>query len=122
VTEIRLPAPAPRTGHAWLDVADRHGDLPIVGAAAVVTLGEEGSCTGAGLVFSGISATPFDATGAAGLVAGERPSPELFAAAGERASADADPVSDGRASAAYRRRLVGVLAARALALAAERAA
>jgi CO/xanthine dehydrogenase FAD-binding subunit len=122
VTEIRFPAPAPRTGHAWVDVADRHGDLPIVGAAAIVTLGEEGSCTGAGLVFSGVSATPFDATGAARVLAGERPSPELFAAAGERASADADPVSDGRASAAYRHRLVGVLATRALALAAERAA
>ena len=122
VTEIRFPAPAPRTGHAWVDVADRHGDLPIVGAAAVVTLGPEGSCTVAGLVFSGISGAPFDATGAAEVVAGERPSPELFAAAGERASADADPVSDGRASAAYRLRLVGVLATRALALAAERAA
>ena len=122
VTEIRFPAPAPRTGHAWVDVADRHGDLPIVGAAAVVTLGAEGSCAGAGLVISGVSATPFDAAEAAGLVAGGRPSPELFAAAGERAFADADPVSDGRASAAYRRRLVSVLAARALALAAERAA
>jgi len=122
VSELRIPAPRPRTGHAWVQVADRHGDLPIVGAAAVVTLGPDGACAAARLVFSGVVGVPFDAAGTVGLLAGEQPSGELFAAAGERAAADADPVSDGRASAGYRRRLVRVLGERALALAAERAA
>lgn len=121
VTEIRIPAPAPRTGHAWVDVADRHGDLPVVGAAAVVTLDPAGSCAAARLVFSGVAGAPFDAAGTSDLLGGGRPAPELFAAAGEQAAADADPVSDGRASAAYRRRLVRVLGARALARAAARA-
>jgi len=121
VTEIRIPAKPPRTGHAWVDVADRHGDLPIVGAAAVVTLAPDGSYVAARLVFSGVAEAPFDAGGAASLLAGEQPASELFSAAGERAACDADPVTDGRASAAYRRRLVRVLATRALAQAASRA-
>lgn len=121
VTELRIPRPSRRTGSAWVELAARYGDRPIVGAAAVVTLGSDGFCSSAGLVLSGAGPTPFDAAGAAALLAGKRPSPALLAAAAERAATAADPPSDAIASTAYRRRLVRALSARALALAASRA-
>jgi carbon-monoxide dehydrogenase medium subunit len=46
---------------------------------------------------------------------GQNPTSDLFQAAGRLAAGDARPISDTRGSADYRRSLVAVLTARALA-------
>src|SRR5439155_1062114 len=118
---LRLPAVGPRTGHAWLELARRHGDFALVGVACVLALDARGFATAARLVYAGVGPTPYDARAAAGLLEGVEPGPEVFAAAAEVASRECDPHSDLHASAEYRRRLVRVLTARALARAVERA-
>ena len=49
------------------------------------------------------------------MLAGERGSPELFARAGEAAARQAEPLADIDGSADYKRRVIGVYTARALA-------
>ena len=61
------------------------------------------------------------ATEAAALLLGKNPDKELFAEAGAKAAAEAQPISDLRGSEQYRRDVVQVLTARALVQACERA-
>ena len=121
LTEVRFPPPQPRTGHAWFEMARRHGDFALVGVAAVLTLHEDGTCAAARLVYTGIASVPFDAQEAAELLIGEHPTEESFATAAEQAATLSEPSSDVHASAVYRRHLVRVLTRRALEKALQRA-
>ncbi len=121
LAEVRFPPPQPRTGHAWFEMARRHGDFALVGVAAVLTLREDGVCAAARLVYTGVASVPFDAQEAAELLVGERPTDELFATAAERAATLSEPGSDVHASAGYRRHLVRVLTTRTLEKALQRA-
>jgi carbon-monoxide dehydrogenase medium subunit len=121
LVEVEVPAPAARAGHAFLEIARRHGDYALVGVAVLVTLDTSDRCMTAKLAFTGVGDGPVLAHEAAQIVAGERLTPEVIAAAAHAASRrDIDPGSDIHASAAYRRRLAEVLAGRALALAGAR--
>ena len=119
LTAIRFPPLPPRTGAAFEEVARRHGDYALVGAAAVVTLAESGRIAAASLSYLSVADRPqlADTYQLAGLEA-------QSAALGDFAAtvADAfDPPADIHASKAFRRHLVRVLGARVLARAAERA-
>jgi carbon-monoxide dehydrogenase medium subunit len=121
--EARFPTLPARTGWSVMEVQRRHGDFALAGAIATLTLDGGGRCAAARLVLFGVGATPLRAGGAESLLLGEPPDAALFARAAERASEDLDePLSDVHASAAYRRDLARVLARRAFAEAAERAA
>jgi CO/xanthine dehydrogenase FAD-binding subunit len=121
LVEVRLPPPQPWTGHAWIEIARRHGDFALVGVAAVLTLREDGTCSAARLVYTGVAPVPFDAQEAADQLVGEQPTEELFATVAEKAAESSEPGSDVHASAAYRLHLVRVLTRRALRKALERA-
>lgn len=115
VAEIELPANAPRTGCAFLEIARRHGDYAQVGLAATLQLAEDGSCAAARLVYLSVGDRPMTASGAAALLVGERPSTELFRAAAEHAAGEEiEPTTDIHASADFKRHLAAVLARRAL--------
>jgi carbon-monoxide dehydrogenase medium subunit len=49
------------------------------------------------------------------VLVGERPSPELFARAGEAAARQAEPLADVDGTVDYKRRVAGIYTARALA-------
>jgi carbon-monoxide dehydrogenase medium subunit len=122
LTEVEIPPLPLRTGWSFMEVARRRGDYAQVGLAALVTLAEDGRCREARLVFLSVGDRPVEATQAAGLLAGERLTPEVIAAAADKASRDEmSPGSDVHASAAFKRHLAGVLVKRAVARAAERA-
>lgn len=121
LAEVRFPPPKPRTGGAWIELARRHGDYALVGVAALLTLGEDGKCEAARLVYSGVAPMPFDAIEATNLLIGQEPTGEAFASVAERAASQSEPGSDIHASAGYRRHLVGALTRRALGRALERA-
>ncbi len=123
LTEVRIPALGPSTGHSLQELARRHGDFALAGAMATVTLAGGGTIESGRLVLFGVGATPIRARDAEQLLAGEKPSDALFEAVAAKAAAELDePLSDVHASAEYRRSLAGVMAKRALAEATARAA
>ena len=122
LVEIALPPMPPRTGWSFQEIARRHGDYATVGVAALVTLGEDGVCREARLVYLSAGDTPKEARGAAALLAGSDLGPAAVTAAAEKASRDElSPFSDVHATALFKRHLARVLTGRALRSAAERA-
>ncbi len=118
---IDVPAMAPRTGTAFLEMARRHGDFGLAGVACTVTVDDAGRGVAARVVLLGVGDGPVVSAGAAAAVVGTGLSTAAFAAAGAAARAEVDPPSDIHASSAFRRQLVEVLTRRALATAAGRA-
>lgn len=115
LVEVALPAPPPRTGWAFLEVARRHGDYAQVGVAARVTLDDAGTCREARLVYLSVGDGPVEARGAVGLLAGTDGGDEAIAAAAEKASRDEmDPTGDIHASSDFKRHLARVVTGRAL--------
>jgi len=120
LTEVRFPAAVPGTGTSFQEVARRHGDFAIVGLAASLTL-SDGAISDARLAFAGMSDVPVRASGAEDLLAGERPSAELFDEAARRATGDIDPPADLHGSADYRKKVAAALVRRSLQAAADNA-
>jgi CO/xanthine dehydrogenase FAD-binding subunit len=114
VAAIELPAPAPRSGFAFEEVARRHGDYALVGVACAVRLDGAGSCVGARVVLLSVGDGPTLSPSAAAALAGQAPTAQAIRAAAEAVNRDLDPPSDIHASAAYRRRLAAVLTGREL--------
>ena len=113
LTEVRFPAAGPGTGVSFQEVARRHGDFAIVGLAASLTL-SDGVISDARLAFAGMSDVPVRAAAAEDLLAGERPSAELFDEAARRATEDLDPPADLHGSAEYRKKVAATLVRRGL--------
>jgi len=120
LTEVRFPAAGPGTGVAFLEVARRHGDFAIVGLAVSLTLAD-GVISDARLAFAGVSDVPVRAAEAEDLLAGERPSAELFAEAARVATAGLDPPADLNGSSEYRKQVAATLVRRGLQAAADNA-
>jgi aerobic carbon-monoxide dehydrogenase medium subunit len=120
LVEVRFPAAGPGTGVSFQEVARRHGDFAIVGLAASLAL--SGGVIGeARLAFAGLSDVPVRAAAAEDLLAGERPSAELFDEAARRATEDVDPPDDLHGSSDYRKTVAAALVRRGLAAAADNA-
>nr|WP_281390611.1 hypothetical protein [Sphaerisporangium rubeum] len=116
-----FPALGPRTGTAFHEVARRHGDYAMAGAAALVTLDDDQRIAQARAAF--VSAGPVPVLLDLTEVCESRPAASVDWPAVERAVRDRlDPDADIHATAEYRRHLSGVLAARALRAAASVAA
>jgi len=118
LVEVRFPTAGPGTGVSFQEVARRHGDFAIVGLAASLTL-SDGVISDARLAFAGLSDVPLRATAAEDLLAGQRPSAELFDEAARRATDDADPPADLQGSSEYRKTVAAALVRRGLRAAAD---
>jgi aerobic carbon-monoxide dehydrogenase medium subunit len=119
LTEVRL-ALRPGAGSAHEKVERRAGDWAVAAASAALWI-EDGTITDAGVALSAVGPTTVHVARAEELIRGRPPSEELFAQAGEIASADCSPSADGRGPVDYKRHLAGVLTQRALRRATERA-
>jgi aerobic carbon-monoxide dehydrogenase medium subunit len=119
LTEVRLPLRA-GAGSAHEKVERRAGDWAIAAASAALWLDGE-TIADAGVALSAVGITTIHLSRAEELLRGKPPSEELFAQAGEIASADCSPSADGRGPVDYKRHLAGVLTHRALRRAVERA-
>jgi carbon-monoxide dehydrogenase medium subunit len=120
LVELVLPAPVPLAGASFREYAARHGDFAVAGAAALVTARRDGGS--ASLSLSLLAAGP-----APVLWSGSSPEGVSLTRAGAREAAhaalDGAEIADSAAvPAAYRRRLLGGLAADALMHAAARSA
>lgn len=122
LTEISLPVLARNCGWAFHEVARRHGDFALVGAAAYVVLDTNNKCQQARLVLLSVGDGPVEAHQAEQILMGQEGGIELFAeAAGIAATKDIDPPGDIHASREYRRHLARVLTRQVLSHAFERA-
>nr|WP_283251095.1 hypothetical protein [Rhabdothermincola salaria] len=116
-----MPARGARVGDAFAEVSRRHGDFALVGAGARVGLDEDGRVAELRLAFLGAGSTPVLDVEAGAAAVGRAPDAAVLGEVGRAAAARLDPHDDLHASASYRRRVAGALAARVLATAARRA-
>jgi carbon-monoxide dehydrogenase medium subunit len=124
ITDVLVPVARPRQGWAFAEMVRRTSDFAIVAVAAWVELAAEADViTSVRVALAGVAdrvvlagAAPL--AGLAGTAAGEAAWAEVAAAV----AGSVEPPGDVQASAGYRRHLVRVLTARALAGAAARAA
>lgn len=122
LTQARFPMLPPNTGWGFQEVARRHGDFALAGAAVTLSLDEGGRCSAARIALFGVGPVPTRAEEAEQMLIGERLDERLFQQAGLKASeAITEPISDIHASAEFRQHLAGVLTRRALVQAAARA-
>ncbi len=121
LTEIRIPVPPPRSGGAYLKLERKVGDFATAAVAAQVTLGSSGTCERVGIGLTNVGPTPLAAGRAEAFLRGKRPDEGTIKEAARLAALEAQPTSDFRAPAEYKRDLVRVLAARALKKAVARA-
>jgi carbon-monoxide dehydrogenase medium subunit len=114
LVEVRIPGQPERSGSSFVEVARRHGDFALTGAAAAIELGGDGAIADVRLVFIGVGGVPIRAGEAEAALRGQRPDRAAFAEAAEQAVTGLDPISDVHASAEYRRRVARTVARRAL--------
>jgi CO/xanthine dehydrogenase FAD-binding subunit len=120
LTEIEVQVPPSGTGSAFVEFSRRHGDFALGGAAALITLGADGTCERARIALLAAAPTPVRARAAEEWLAGVRVDDTTVAEAAARAVADISPTGDIHGSADYRRGLVEAMVKRAIGEAAMR--
>lgn len=122
LTAIRIPDPPPGFGAAYARFAPREGNaIAVAAVAASLLLGADGIVREGRVVLNAVAPTPRRVAKAETVLAGHPPGEEAFRAAAAAAREAAEPITDVRGSADYRRELVEVLAGRALRCALDRA-
>ena len=136
LTEIRIPAPAARSGGAYIKLERKVGDYAVAGSAVQLALAEDGTVAGAGIGLTNLGIAPIRATAAEEALTGaalaeaggfpdgartvrdpltSTPAAAAAIAAAAQAAADAtEPIADRRGSVEYKRNMARVLTARAI--------
>jgi carbon-monoxide dehydrogenase medium subunit len=119
--EVELPTAPARSGACFMEVSRRRGDFAIIGVAATVRLDREGRCAEARIGLCNAGDVPVLAAEASESLAGRKiGAPEIKQAAALVQSA-IDPGGSIHASKEFQRHIAGVLTARAVAAAVQRA-
>ncbi len=121
LTQVRIPAPAPRTGSAYVLFPHPASGFAVVGVAAVVTRGADGTIVKAAIAVTGAAERQFRAVAAEKTLVGSRGDAVAIAKAAGAAAAGLKALEDLTASATFRTHLVSVFTKRAVATALERA-
>jgi carbon-monoxide dehydrogenase medium subunit len=121
LTEIRVPAPPARSGGAYFKLERKVGDFATAAVAAQVTLDADGVAQKVGIALTNVGPTPIKAKKAENFLRGKKLDDANIRQAAQLAADDAQPSSDLRGPAEYKKGLVKELAKRALLRAAERA-
>lgn len=113
LTEVRVPKPKGPAGGAYLKLERKVGDFATVGVAVQLELYGE-KIGRAGIALTAVGPQNLAATDAEEMLEGEEPTDKAFAEAASLAAQAADPKSDVRGSAEYKRNVVGVFVERGL--------
>lgn len=121
VTAIRIPVPPAGHGAAYEKLKRKIGDYATAAAAVILSVsgGRVASCS---IGLTNVAETPLWAEDAAKIAVGSTLDAATIQKAAAAAEAIASPASDNRGPAAYRKKMAGVMVARALARAKSRAA
>jgi aerobic carbon-monoxide dehydrogenase medium subunit len=118
--EVAIPVLPAGTAWGFEEFSHRAGDFALVAVAAVVAADSARRCGSARLAVAGVGATPTRARRAEQFLVGQPLTPSILREAAQIVSSEVEPESDLHASAAFRRRLAGTMATRALERAAAR--
>jgi carbon-monoxide dehydrogenase medium subunit len=122
LTMVRVPQPPPGFGAAYARFQLRDGNaIAVAAVAAGLLLDEAGRVRDARIVLGAVAPIPKLVDLAGASLVGQPPDEDVFRAAADNAMSAAEPISDVRGSAEFRRELVGVLIRRALTCALGRA-
>jgi aerobic carbon-monoxide dehydrogenase medium subunit len=121
LTEIRVPVPLARSGGAYFKLERKVGDFATAAVAAQVTVDANGAVQKVGVALTNVGPTPIKAKKAEDFLRGKKLDEANIPQAAQLAADDAQPSSDLRGPAEYKKGLVKELAKRALLRAAERA-
>jgi carbon-monoxide dehydrogenase medium subunit len=121
LTEVRVPAPRPRSGGAYLKLERKVGDYATAAVAAQVELNADDSFASVGIGLTNVGLTPIKATAAEEFLKDKASSDENIRQAAVLAAEAAQPIADARGSEDYKRSLVKTYTVRALHLAVQRA-
>lgn len=115
LTAITVEPLAPRSAEVYLKVGPRSAmEVALVGLAVRLRANEDGTVDDIRVAAGSVAPVAFRATEAERMLIGSSLDPSVIAAAGDALAAAARPVDDTRASAAYRRRVLPGLLARAI--------
>lgn len=121
LTEIRVPVPTARTGGSYFKLERKVGDFATAAVAAQVTVDANGTVQKVGIALTNVGPTPIKAKKAEDFLRGKKLDEANIRQAGQLAADEAQPSSDLRGPAEYKKGLVKELAKRSLSRAAERA-
>ena len=121
LTSVRFPTWGPGSGFAVEEVARRHGDFAIAGAACAVRVSDRGIITRAAIALFGMDQVPRRASGAERALVGVAAADVDMIAPGQAAIDGVHPSDDLHASGALRLRIGAAVVRRALATALARA-
>jgi carbon-monoxide dehydrogenase medium subunit len=121
LVEVELPIAPPRSGSCFMELARRRGDFAIIGVACTLRFDAEGRCSEARIGLCNAGDTPVVVAAAGDCLIGERVERRQIDEAAAIVRRSIEPGGNVHASSEYQRHIAGVLTARALARANERA-
>jgi aerobic carbon-monoxide dehydrogenase medium subunit len=113
ITEVRVPDPGPVAGGTYLKLERKVGDFATVGVAVHLSMAD-GKVGRAGIALTAVGPTNLRATAAEEALAGSELTGEAIAEAARLAAEAAQPYSDTRGTADYKRTVVRVFTERGL--------
>lgn len=113
VTEVRVPDPGPRAGGTYLKLERKIGDFATVGVAVQLSL-EDGRVARARVALTGVGPINFRAVAAEEVLRGSALDEATVGEAARLAAEAAEPRSDVRGSAEYKRNVVRIYTERGL--------
>jgi CO/xanthine dehydrogenase FAD-binding subunit len=114
LTEIRLPAGGSQWGWGFQEVCRREGDFALVGAVAMLRLGDHAVCQAARLTMFGVGGISVRLGMVEEILSGRQIDDRRLDQVEKIVAAELEPDSDLHASAKYRKEVGGVVARRAL--------
>jgi carbon-monoxide dehydrogenase medium subunit len=122
IASVFLPAPAPRSGDAYLRFIPRtEMDIAVVGVGVALTLDEGGTITAARVSLGAVAPTALLVDACAQAIIGTTLDDAALENLAAAASAACNPIDDKRGTIKYRTKVAGVLARRAAVIAKARA-
>ena len=115
IRELRIPIPATmeQMHGGFYKIGRTAEDISVVNAATVLTI-HAGIITGTRIVLGAVAPVPLRVPSAEEALTGQIPTEELFQHVATIVRTEVRPISDQRASAAYRQRMSGIAIVRAL--------
>jgi carbon-monoxide dehydrogenase medium subunit len=119
LTQVEIPPRPARSGSSFMEVARRHGDYALAGAACELSLDSSGKVDSIRLALLSVGDGPI-LVRATDAVEGKQPTEESIRSVAEGVLEEIDPPSDIHADAKYRKQLASVLTRRVITTAVQR--